>query len=63
MVFLAAAKRIVREHLKQCVPELADVVLQKNCPKQAVKNTMSDNSKKQTRGDYGKVDNSNNDSE
>ena len=47
---LPTVKRIGRELLKQGVPELVDVVPKKKSPKQALKNTVSNTTKKQTRG-------------
>ena len=38
---LPTANRIGKELLKQCVPELLDVVSSKKSPKQALKNTIS----------------------
>ena len=47
---LPTAKRIVKELLKQSVPEILDVVGSKKSPKQAFKNTISKTVKKQTEG-------------
>ena len=47
---LPTAKRIGKELLKQSVPEIEDVVGNKNSPKQAIRNTTSKIVKKQTGG-------------
>ena len=47
---LPTAKHTGKELLKQSVPEILDIVGNKNSPKQAIKNTISKTVKKQTGG-------------
>ena len=49
-LIIPAAKRVGKELLLQSVPELMDVVSKKKSPKQALKSTITNTVKKQTRG-------------
>ena len=46
-VFLPAAKKLGRELLMSAAPELIDVAMKKNSPKQALKNTVTQTARKQ----------------